>query len=63
MDINEEWITSHWYFSVSDVVVCRDTRAEFTAVEIYCRDYIIKFSGANKIKIYNNDSLQKYLLV
>jgi len=27
------------------------------------RDYIIKFSGSNKIKIYNSDSLQKYLLV
>ena len=32
MDINEEWITSCRYLSGSDVIVCQDTRAEFTAV-------------------------------
>ena len=32
MDINEAWITSRRYLSESDVIVCQDTRAEFTAV-------------------------------
>jgi len=32
MDINEEWITGQRYTSGSDVIVCQDTRAEFTAL-------------------------------
>lgn len=32
MDINDEWITSRRYLSGPDVIVCQDTRAEFTAV-------------------------------
>jgi transposase-like protein len=32
MDINEEWITGQRYLSGSDVIVCQDTRAEFTAL-------------------------------
>ena len=28
----EEWITSRRYLSGSDVIVCQDTRAEFTAL-------------------------------
>ena len=36
MDINEEWITSRRYLSGSDVIMCQDTRANFTAVWIHC---------------------------
>ena len=32
MDINEEWITGQRYLSGSEVIVCQDTRAEFTAL-------------------------------
>ncbi len=32
MDMNEEWITSRRHLSGSDVIVCQDTRVEFTAV-------------------------------
>jgi len=32
MDINEEWVTGKRYLSGSEVIVCQDTRAEFTAV-------------------------------
>jgi transposase-like protein len=32
MDINEEWITSRRYLSGSEVIVCQDTRVEFTTV-------------------------------
>jgi len=31
MDISEEWVTGRRYLSGSGVIVCQDTRAEFTA--------------------------------
>ena len=32
MEIKEEWITSRMYLSGSDVIVCQDTRVEFSLV-------------------------------